>query len=93
MTTAQALAPRAFAPGSPAATPPRRLRSLSPHLLLVANGNASGLSRQPSRAKDSALVLRLAGARVETRVTTSLEELGHALADAERRLAERIASL
>ena len=86
MTTAQALAPRAFAPGSPAATPPRRLRSLSPHLLLVANGNASGLSRQPSLVKDSALLLRLAGARVETRVTTSLEELGHALADAERRV-------
>jgi diacylglycerol kinase family enzyme len=86
MTTAQALAPRAFAPGSPAATPPRRLRSLSPHLLLVANGNASGLSRQPSLVKDSALLLRLAGARVETRVTTSLEELDDALATAERRV-------
>jgi diacylglycerol kinase (ATP) len=86
MTTAQALAPRAFAPGSPAAAPPRRLRSLSPHLLLVANGNASGLSRQPSLVKDSALLLRLAGARVETRITTSLEELDYALATAERRV-------
>jgi diacylglycerol kinase (ATP) len=85
MTTAQALAPRAIALGSPAATP-RRLRSLSPHLLLVANGNASGLSRQPSLVKDSALLLRLAGARVETRITTSLEELDDALATAERRV-------
>ena len=86
MTTAQALAPRAFAPGSPAAAPLRRLRSLSPHLLLVANGNASGLSRQPSLVKDSALLLRHAGARVETRVTSSLEELDYALATAERRV-------
>ena len=86
MTTAQALAPRAIAPGSPAAAPSRRLRSLSPHLLLVANGNASGLSRHPALVKDSALLLRLAGARVETRVTTSLEELDTVLADAERRV-------
>jgi diacylglycerol kinase (ATP) len=85
MSTAQALAPRAIAPGSPAATP-RRLRSLTPHLLLVANGNASGLSRQPSLVKDSTLLLRLAGARVETRITTSLEELDDALATAERRV-------
>lgn len=85
MTSAQALALRAFAPESPAATP-RRLRSLSPHLLLVANGNASGLSRHPSLVKDSTQLLRLAGARVETRVTTSLEELDDALATAERRV-------
>jgi len=86
MTTAQALAPRAIALGSPAATPPRRLRSLTPHLLLVANGNASGLSRRPSLVQDSAQLLRLAGARVETRVTTSLDELDAALATAERRV-------
>jgi diacylglycerol kinase (ATP) len=85
MTTAQALAPRAIALGSPAATP-RRLRSLSPHLLLVANGNASGLSRHPSLVQDSTQLLRLAGARVETRITTSLEELDEALATAERRV-------
>jgi diacylglycerol kinase family enzyme len=86
MTTAQALAPRAIALGSPAAAPPRRLRSLSSHLLLVANGNASGLSRRPSLVNDSAQLLRLAGARVETRITTSLEELDTALATAERRV-------
>ncbi len=65
---------------------PARLRSLSPHLLLVANGNASGLSRRPSLFQDSALLLRSAGARVETRLTTSLEELDDALATAERRV-------
>ena len=82
---AQALAPRAIALRSPAAAP-RRLRSLSPHLLLVANGNASGLSRHPHLVQDSAQLLRTAGARVETRVTTSLEELDAAHASAERRV-------
>ena len=85
MSTAQALAPSVFAPGSPAA-PPRRLRSASPYLLLVANGNASGLSRHPSLVEDSTQLLRSAGARVETRVTASLEELDDALATAERRV-------
>ena len=83
MTTAQALAPSAFAPEAPAAAPlPRQ----SPHLLLVANGNASGLSRRPSLVGDSAQALRSAGARVETRVTRSLEELDDALAMEERRV-------
>jgi diacylglycerol kinase (ATP) len=85
MSTAHALAPSAFAPASPAAAP-RRLRSLSIHLLLVANGNASGLSRRPTLVQDSARLLRSAGARVETRITASLEELDHALATAERRV-------
>lgn len=70
---------------APAAAP-RRLRSLGPHLLLVANGNASGLSRRPDLVEDSARLLRSAGARVETRVTTSLEELDRFLATAERRV-------
>ena len=83
MTTAQALAPSAFASGSPAAA---RLPRQSPHLLLVANGNASGLSRRPSMVGDSAQALRSAGARVETRVTRSLEELDDALAMEERRV-------
>jgi diacylglycerol kinase (ATP) len=63
-----------------------RLRSTSPHLLLVANGNASGLSRRPTLVKDSTQLLRSAGARVETRITASLEELDDALATAERRV-------
>ena len=63
-----------------------RLRSTSPHLLLVANGNASGLSRRPTLLNDSTQLLRSAGARVETRLTASLEELDDALATAERRV-------
>lgn len=64
----------------------RKIRSLSPHLLLVANGNASGLGRRPELVTDSARVLRSAGARVESVVTTSLDELELALASAERRV-------
>jgi diacylglycerol kinase family enzyme len=85
MSAVQALAPRALAPSASAAAP-SRLRTLSPHLLLVANGNASGLNRRPHLVKDSAQLLRTAGARVETRVTTSLEELDWLLASAERRV-------
>jgi diacylglycerol kinase (ATP) len=85
MTAAQSLATRALAPAASAAVP-RRLPSLSPHLLLVANGNASGLSRRPHLVQDSARLLRSAGARVETRVTSTLEELDEALALAERRV-------
>jgi diacylglycerol kinase (ATP) len=85
MSAVQALAPRALAPSASAAAP-SRLRTLSPHLLLVANGNASGLNRRPHLVQDSAQLLRSAGARVETRVTTSLEELDWLLASAERRV-------
>jgi diacylglycerol kinase (ATP) len=86
MTTAQALAVTAPAPARPAATPRRLKQALSPHLLLVANGNASGLSRRPALVGDSARLLRSFGARVETRVTRSLEELDAVLATAERRV-------
>jgi diacylglycerol kinase (ATP) len=65
---------------------PRRLRSLAPQLLLVANGNASGLVRRPELVADTARVLRSLGAMVESRVTGSLEELDDALAYAERRV-------
>jgi diacylglycerol kinase family enzyme len=84
MSTAQApvLAPQPFAP----ARAPRALRSLSPHLLLVANGNASGLGRHPELVQDSARLLRSAGARVESLVTSSLDELAFVLANAERRV-------
>ena len=85
MSAVQALAPRALAPSASAAAP-SRLRTLSPHLLLVANGNASGLNRRPHLVQDSAQLLRSSGARVETRVTTSLEELDWLLASAERRV-------
>ena len=65
----------------------RRIRSPSPHLLLVANGNASGLGRRPELVADSVRMLRSAGARVESVVTASLDELELALASAERRVA------
>jgi diacylglycerol kinase (ATP) len=87
---APVLAPRPLAPPAPARTRGHLnrgpLRSLSPHLLLVANGNASGLGRRPELVADSARLLRSAGARVESLVTTSLDELELALATAERRV-------
>jgi len=82
---APALSPRPYAPLAPARAP-RRLRSLSPHLLLVANGNASGLDRHPELVQDSARLLRSAGARVESLVTSTLDELAFVLAGAERRV-------
>jgi diacylglycerol kinase (ATP) len=84
MTATHAL-PISF-PRPVVATRSARLRSTSPHLLLVANGNASGLARRPSLFQDSTQLLRSAGARVETRLTASLEELDDALATAERRV-------
>jgi diacylglycerol kinase (ATP) len=83
--TAPQLAPSPLTPLAPARAP-RTLRSLSPHLLLVANGNASGLSRHPELVADSARLLRSAGARVETLVTTDLGELELVLSGAERRV-------
>jgi diacylglycerol kinase (ATP) len=83
--TATVSAPRPFAAIAPALTP-RRLRSLSPHLLLVANGNASGLVRHPELVGDSARLLRSAGARVEALVTETIDELADVLANAERRV-------
>jgi diacylglycerol kinase (ATP) len=83
--TAPTLSHSPFAPAAPARAP-RRLRSLSPQLLLVANGNASGLSRHPELVNDSARLLRAAGARVETLVTTALDELELVLSGADRRV-------
>jgi diacylglycerol kinase family enzyme len=87
MSTAAApvLSPRPRVPLAPARAP-RRLRSLSPHLLLVANGNASGLGRHPELVQDAARLLRTAGARVESLVTSTLDELAFVLAGAERRV-------
>jgi diacylglycerol kinase (ATP) len=65
---------------------PRHLRSLSPHLLLVANGNASGLVRQPELVADAGRLLRSLGARVESLVTSTTDELAATLAGAERRV-------
>src|SRR5918992_5200034 len=80
MAASPALAPRSLT------TTPRHLRSLSPHILLVANGNASGLTRRPALVFDSARLLQAAGARVETHVTETVDELYELLAAAERRV-------
>jgi diacylglycerol kinase (ATP) len=87
MATATAPTPTLapLAPATPARAP-RRLRSLAPHLLLVANANASGLSRHPELVADSARLLRSAGAQVETLVTSTLDELDLVLTSAERRV-------
>jgi diacylglycerol kinase (ATP) len=71
------------------ARPPRarRLRAITPHLLVVANANASGVARHPEVVDGAATALRGLGARVETRLTESLEELEATLAGGERRVA------
>ncbi|MGH3111612.1 MAG: diacylglycerol/lipid kinase family protein [Gaiellaceae bacterium] len=52
----------------------------------MANGNASGLDKHPELVQDSARLLRSAGARVESLVTSTLDELAFVLAGAERRV-------
>jgi diacylglycerol kinase (ATP) len=77
--------PAPSSPQAPARTP--RLRAVSPHLLVVANANASGLVRRPELVEGAATLLRGLGARVETRLTSSLEELAETVAAAGRRVA------
>lgn len=79
----QAYAPELLAPRT---LDRARPRSLAPHVLLVANANASGLTRNPELVDGAARLLRNAGARVETRLTATLEELADALAAAGRRV-------
>ena len=76
------------APLAPAPLPPRarRLRSLAPHLLVVANANASGLVRHPELLGDAVSALRSLGARVEPRLTATTEELAETLHHAGRRV-------
>ncbi len=64
-----------------------RLRLASPPLLLVANGNASGLGGRKDLVDGAVRLLRLSGASVEARVTASVDELAAAVsALGERRL-------
>ena len=69
----------------PAATRPR-LRSLSPSVLLVANANASRIVRRPELVDGARQLLRATGARVDTRLTSSLDEFAALLPGAERRV-------
>ena len=84
MSTAPALLDPRLAAAIPARRP--RLRSLSPHLLLVANANASGLVRHPELIGTADELLRAGGARVETRLTSTLDELADVLAAPDRRV-------
>jgi diacylglycerol kinase family enzyme len=68
-----------------APVPTRRpVRSTSPHLLLVANANSSGLSAHPELIDGALALLRLSGGRPELRKTRSLDELAAAVADERR---------
>src|SRR5262245_34034313 len=83
-----AFAPTTTGAARPLAVPaPRRpLRSLSPHVLLVANANATQIVRRPRLVDDASTLLRLAGARVESRLTASVDALTETLAEAGRRV-------
>ena len=75
-------------PPLPAVTRPRpRLRPVSsPTVILLANGNASGIVRHPELVDGARSLLRTAGARVETQVTSSIEELGAIVSESGRRV-------
>jgi diacylglycerol kinase (ATP) len=89
MSSALSLTPPQRLPAPAPATPRRRvahLRSTSPQLLLVANGNASGLAGRTNRVQDAADALRRHGARVETRLTGSIDELAALMREQPRRM-------
>jgi diacylglycerol kinase (ATP) len=71
---------------APLAPPRPRLRSTSPPLLLIANGNASGLARRRGVVDDAVRALRTTGSRVELRLTSTIEELADVVASEQRRL-------
>jgi diacylglycerol kinase (ATP) len=64
-----------------------RLPSIGrPSLLLVANGNASGILGHSEAVDHAASLLRRRGARVESTRTASPEELDHLVSEEERRV-------
>jgi diacylglycerol kinase (ATP) len=65
---------------------PRRLRSTTPHLLLVANGNASGLVRRPELVEGARRLLAGTGSSVEAHTTFSERELCALISEEERRV-------
>jgi diacylglycerol kinase (ATP) len=62
-----------------------RLRSTTPPLLLVANGNSSGLVRRPELVDGAKSLLTRAGSRVDLHLTSSVEELAALVVGEERR--------
>ena len=83
---APAFAPPVPAPLAPLRRRPLRLASHAPHLLVVANANASGLVRRPALLADAVSLLRSFGARAEAHVTSTLDELTDTLLGAEGRV-------
>ena len=76
MSAALALEPRVLLP---------RVASAR-HLMLIANGNASGVGGHREVLDGAVRQLRDRGARVEAHVTTSLDELAHLVHEADRRV-------
>jgi diacylglycerol kinase (ATP) len=71
------------------ARPRRRvshLRSTTPNLVLVANANASGIAGRTGIVDGASSALRRYGARVETRLTGSVDELATLISEESRRL-------
>lgn len=73
-------------PSAPVRERPRHLRVVESHLLLVANANASGLVRDPELVHGAASILRSLGASVESRLTSSVDELAATISEAGRRV-------
>jgi diacylglycerol kinase family enzyme len=84
--TASLPQPRTLAPAPTPLRRPRLRPVSSPTVILLANGNASGIVRRPELVEGAGRLLRTAGARVETQVTSSLEELGAVVSEAGRRV-------
>src|SRR3712207_4999952 len=66
---------------------PPRVRDIAPPMVLIANANASGIGGRRDVVEGAAHLLRSSGARVEIRVTSSLDELESVVRGEERRLA------
>ena len=66
---------------------PARLRSTSTPVLMIANGNASGIAGRREIVDGAAGLLRAQGSRVDVRVTSTLDELAEVVRGEERRLA------
>ena len=82
--TAPALRP-ALRP-APLAPARRRLRPLSPSIVMVANANATRIVRNPELVDGARSLLRATGAQVDVHVTSTLDELAGLLSEAERRV-------
>ena len=77
----------ALAPSAPLRRPaPARIRTASPRLLLVANANASAVTKHRELFDGALGYLRRFGGAVEARLTESTDELAAVVSEEERRL-------